>query len=160
MKSIFLKSASFLFFLAPLSSHALSLTLFDQQGLEVFSSSISSAFVGQSLGRTTVQVFQSRPVLYTGDESYMRSINGVGSNTVGTKAYGWCFTLNGVAPTKNGVGLSAGEAKIGSASDEILWFYGYFDTSNSDPRATCQPTSAAVQNANLSIQARHPKAGL
>ena len=116
-----------LLFISPV--HAVTLAVYQMQGVRILGTSLGNKAVGQSVGVATIAALRQKAdfsdFTYAGDENYISSMNGLGEKTEtlhngDIKASGWCFTLNGVMPNQG-----ANQIKITSQSDEVVWYYGY-----------------------------------
>jgi hypothetical protein len=81
-----------------------------------------------SVGQITIDILNSHQIPYTGD---VKGINSIFSSPIGDdalevlsdtkmRAYGWCFSVNGVVPD-----IMSHKLYFESQSDYLSWFYAY-----------------------------------
>lgn len=98
---------------------------------------------GQSVGEITQSVLSSAQrdgfLTYQGSTAGVTSINGLGNSIEVVsdremKAYGWCYSLNGVVPED-----MADQYFFTSDEDHLIWFYAYAHSLDGSWVAQCVP---------------------
>jgi hypothetical protein len=89
--------------------------------------SVLDADLTQAAGKIIIEQMRLSPLLnFDGDETGINSLNGLKSETEFSteekwvKAYGWCYSINGVVPDDY-----AHQVYFKSNEDHLKWFYGY-----------------------------------
>ncbi len=116
-------------------------------------SNITSSMINKSVGEITIHFLDKNKVKYLGNENGIHSINGTkyGSDAIQVisdtemNAYGWCFSINGKVPDK-----LAGQIKIKSTKDRILWFYAFSNYKDGKWTNYCVPSYKAQKNLGCS----------
>lgn len=91
-----------------------------------------------TVGQATVQVLDGAGAEYQGDASGIASIAGLGSkleviSDQEFKAYGWCFSLNGVAPD-----VMPDQAQVLNQDAHIVWYYAFARMKNGEWVSQCE----------------------
>lgn len=84
--------------------------------------------IGENVGTLSMEFFEDQSIPYTGGVNGFSSINhspmGLDAievlSTTKMRAYGWCFSINGVVPN-----TIASETYLTKQNDYISWFYAY-----------------------------------
>lgn len=89
--------------------------------------------ISDSVGKISVDIFEANNIPYIGSEEGMSMIanSPMGLDAMEVlsdtkmRAYGWCFSINGVIPD-----VLASKSYVTSQNDYISWFYAYstYDT--------------------------------
>ena len=82
----------------------------------------------ESVGATSIDIFQAHNIPYKGSDSGMSSIldTPVGDEAIEIlsdtkmRAYGWCFSINGVIPD-----VLSSEISFTKQNDHLNWFFAY-----------------------------------
>ncbi len=97
-----------------------------------------------TVGHLTIQILENLELSYQGNEN---GIAGLLNTPVGMdgyevladnhmRAYGWCFSVNGVEPN-----ILASEYILNkNSTDTISWYYGYAELINDEWISYCTPT--------------------
>ena len=84
--------------------------------------------ISESVGKISVDIFEANKIPFVGSEEGMSMIanSPMGLDAMEVlsdtkmRAYGWCFTVNGVLPD-----VLASKSFLTSQNDYISWFYAY-----------------------------------
>ena len=159
MNTRFISLFSILSLLLIQSAHAVTLSVYQPQAVRVVGMNLGTKVVGKSVGDATITALNAKAQVsnftYTGDASYISSMNGLTQKTEtlpngDIKASGWCFTLNGVLPD-----MAASQIKITAESDEIVWYYGYMLRAAGEWQKNCIAEDQATQQVLLKLKTRH-----
>jgi hypothetical protein len=124
------------------AAQAVTFEVQDQTGNVIFSET-HDADLSKSAGLFTVDAFNEAQNLhkltFKGDEDGLVSVNSLANDTkvisqTEIKAYGWCFSINGVVPS-----TMSNETFFLSNSDTLTWFYGYAHYLNGNWVNMCVP---------------------
>ncbi len=96
-----------------------------------------------SVGQATVAGLEANAMPYRGDASGIVSIRDTVSgdaaieviNNVEMRAYGWCFSLNGVEPSE-----MPDKVPVTGEDDVVRWYFGYAHYRNGEWLSYCTPT--------------------
>ena len=99
--------------------------------------------ISESVGKTTLDLLDFYGISYVGTENGIHSIQNspIGDDAIEVlsetrlRAYGWCFSINGVIPDK-----LASMVNFQSASDHLRWFYAYSTYDNGVWVDYCKPS--------------------
>ena len=91
-----------------------------------------------SLGQVSLDLFNQRQIPYQGGVFGFSKIFEIGQHievisNQEMKAYGWCFSVDGVAPD-----TMADETLLENPDSQIHWFYGYAHFKDGEWIAQCQ----------------------
>lgn len=92
---------------------------------EVLDSHQDEVSLPQTAGQVTVHFLEKNQIPFVGDADGIVSIYSLGSDLevlsdTEMKAYGWCYSVNGVVPED-----FVHKINITESNTEIIWFYGY-----------------------------------
>jgi hypothetical protein len=92
---------------------------------EILFSEKTSVSLPQTVGQVSVDIFKTQQIPFLGDVDGIHSIYGIGSDLEilsdsEMKAYGWCYSINGVVPEGFVYQINVTEPHT-----EIVWFYAY-----------------------------------
>lgn len=100
------------------------------------------ADLNKSVGEISQQVFEANQIPFVGVPQGFNSINNspmgldaievVADNEL--RAYGWCYSLNGLRPSQ-----APSEVKPQSQDDTLVWYYGYVSNKNNQWGEACEP---------------------
>ena len=84
--------------------------------------------IGENVGVLSMEFFEDQSIPYSGSEAGFSSINHSPEGLLAIevlsdtkmRAYGWCFSVNGVVPN-----TLANETYLKKQNDYISWFYAY-----------------------------------
>ena len=106
---------------------------------EVLFQTETETTVPQTVGQISVELFNQNKIPFVGDIDGIVSVYEMGSyldliSDTDMKAYGWCYSVNGVVPEDfvHKVNISAQET-------ELIWFYAYAYYKAGDWIAQCVP---------------------
>ena len=92
---------------------------------EVLASGEQNVSLPQTVGQVSVDFFNTFAVPFVGDIDGIVSIHGLGSDMdlisdSEMKAYGWCYSIDGVVPED-----FVHKISIDAQKTELIWFYAY-----------------------------------
>ncbi len=96
-----------------------------------------------TVGQATVDALAANAIPFRGDASGIVSIRDTVSgnaaieviSNVEMRAYGWCFSLNGVEP-----GEMPDQVPLSGPDDVVRWYFGYAHYKNGEWLSYCTPT--------------------
>ncbi len=101
--------------------------------IPAYSGTIEVSDLFQTVGKTTLQIFEQRQIPFIGNDYGFNSIMNTPTDkksieilsATKMRAYGWCYSVNGVIPE-----ILPGNAVFISNQDQLSWFYAYstYDT--------------------------------
>ncbi len=106
------------------SVQAVTLKVIGKNGEVLFSGENESA-LPKTVGQVSVDFFNQNQIPFVGDIDGIVSIYGLGSDLdvisdTDMKAYGWCYSVNGVVPED-----FVHKVNIIDQKTELIWFYAY-----------------------------------
>jgi len=92
---------------------------------EVLFSTVTEASLPQTVGQISVEFFKKNQIPFIGDIDGIVSVYNIGSDMdiisdTDMKAYGWCYSVNGVVPEN-----FVHKVSVSNQETELVWFYGY-----------------------------------
>ncbi len=100
------------------------------------------ASLNKTIGEISVEIFESNKIPYTGTILGIRSILGtpIGDDALivqsetKMRAYGWCFTIDGVLPD-----TLVDQTYLQSADSTLVWYYAFSQYDNGKWVSFCTP---------------------
>ena len=114
--------------LCSFSSHAAYIDVIGPCSKKPLHSGVFITDTDDSVGKISVDFFESKKIQYVGSNEGMAQIANSPMGLDGMevlsdtkmRAYGWCFSVNGVVPD-----VLPSKSYLGSQNDYISWFYAY-----------------------------------
>ena len=134
----------FSFLLISTNAQASRIIIEDPCSMEPWLDKIVKTSLGRNVGEISVATFDAHQILYVGAEAGINSIRNsvTGDQAIEVlsdnemRAYGWCFSVNGVQPDEY-----PNKVKVKSESDIIRWFFGYAHYRDGKWISYCSPTN-------------------
>ncbi len=128
MKSLQSLSVALLAVIFSFNAHAVSFNVVGACSEKSLFSGTFKTDITENVGRISMDIFDFYKIPYVGTEYGMTSISNspVGLDSMEVisdtkmRAYGWCFSINGVIPD-----VLASKAYVSAQNDVITWFYAY-----------------------------------
>ena len=128
MKSLYSLLVASLLVTFPTSSHAVLFNIIGACSEKPVHAGSFKTDLSESVGKISMDIFDFNKIPYAGTEHGMNSIinSPVGLDAMEVlsdtkmRAYGWCFSINGVIPD-----LLASESFFSKQNDVLSWFYAY-----------------------------------
>jgi hypothetical protein len=119
-----LRSLLFFLLLVAANAYGADFKIAGKNGEVLFEKKIQ-ANLSWTLGRISVDVFTANNIPFEGGEGGVASLFQLGSameviSNTEMKAYGWCFSVNGLSPDMMG-----DEFFLTGQDDQIVWYYAY-----------------------------------
>lgn len=122
------------------SVQAVTLKVIGKNGEVLFAGEQTSS-LPQTVGQVSVDFFKQNQIPFVGDIDGIVSIHGLGSeldviSDTDMKAYGWCYSVNGVVPED-----FVHKVNIIDQKTELIWFYAYAYYKAGEWISQCVPDS-------------------
>lgn len=100
-----------------------------------------NANISRTLGEITVAVFENQGINFDGDAHGMKSISGYENyvevvSSTEFKAYGWCFSVNGVAPD-----TMSDQTYFENEDDILGWYFAFAHYKDGEWISQCRPAN-------------------